>query len=192
MIEDKLTILIKRVLKIFEIEISHITLEHPAELSHGDYSTNVALAYAKTMGMKPRDLAEKIVAEIEKNLPKEVEKVEVAGAGFINFRLSIDFFTKSVERVVSSKENFGGSLLGAGKKVIVEYSSPNIAKPFTVGHLRSTIIGDAIANILGAQGYEVIRDNHLGDWGTQFGKQIVALKSYAQGFGNDLCSFLGP
>jgi arginyl-tRNA synthetase len=91
--------------------------------------------------------------------------VEVAGPGFINFYLSDKFFTNSLLEILEQKDNFGKSLIGQGKKAIVEYSSPNIAKPFTVGHLRSTIIGDAVAKLLTAGGYEVIRDNHLGDWG---------------------------
>ncbi|HUD03871.1 MAG TPA: arginine--tRNA ligase, partial [Candidatus Paceibacterota bacterium] len=97
---------------------------------------------------------------------------------FINFYLSREFFADSVKEILKADEKFGSNKIGKGKKVLVEYSSPNIAKPFTIGHLRSTIIGDSVANLLEFSGYKVIRDNHLGDWGTQFGKQIVAIKKW--------------
>ena len=159
--------------------VSKINLEHPEELSHGDYSCNIAMVLAKQVAQNPRELAEKIVAEINERKPKEISKVEVAGPGFINFYLSPEFFVSESKEILSKKEKFGKGEIGKGKKVIVEYSSPNIAKPFTIGHLRSTVIGDAIANILDFSGYKVIRDNHLGDWGTQFGKLIVAIKKWS-------------
>ena len=90
------------------------------------------MVLAKQVAQNPRSLAEKIVAEINKNLPKEISKVEVAGPGFINFYLSDDYFVKSVAEILKEKEKFGESKIGKGKKVIVEYSSPNIAKPFTI------------------------------------------------------------
>jgi len=159
-------------------ETGDFALEHPDELSHGDYSTNAALIFSKESKMNPRELAEKLVAELEKGKPAEVEQIDIAGPGFINFHLKRTFFTEQVEKILKEKEKFGSNKIGKGKKVIVEYSSPNIAKPFTVGHLRSTIIGDSIANILTFSGYKVIRDNHLGDWGTQFGKLVVSLKKW--------------
>jgi arginyl-tRNA synthetase len=110
-----------------------------------------------------------------------LDKVEVAGPGFINFYLSPSFFVSELQSIISLGKNYGTNESFRGKRVIVEYSSPNIAKPFTVGHLRSTIIGDAIAGILEVNGWEVMRDNHLGDWGTQFGKQIVALHELGEG-----------
>ena len=156
-----------------------INLEHPEDLSHGDYSTNIAMVLAKHVAQNPRELAEKIVAEIKERLPKEISKIEVAGPGFINFYLSGEFFVLQNKEILKAGKKFGQSKVGKGKKVIVEYSSPNIAKPFTIGHLRSTVIGDAVANILDFSGFKVIRDNHLGDWGTQFGKLIVAIKKWS-------------
>jgi len=166
-------------LKIDESKVSEINLEHPEELSHGDYSCNIAMILAKQVSQNPRELAEKIVAEILERQPEEVLKVEVAGPGFINFYLSPEFFVLQSKGILKAGTKFGGGKIGKGKKVVVEYSSPNIAKPFTIGHLRSTVIGDAIANILDFSGYKVIRDNHLGDWGTQFGKLIVAVKKWS-------------
>lgn len=153
-------------------------MEHPDVVAHGDYSTNIALVTAKRIGKNPRQLAEELKTEIEKNLPSTIEKVEIAGPGFINFFLSREFFVSKTKEIHSSPDVLAQAKVGNGQKVVVEYSSPNIAKPFTVGHLRSTIIGDAVANILSALGYQVIRDNHLGDWGTQFGKMIVAIKKW--------------
>lgn len=157
---------------------SEIVLEHPGELSHGDYSTNIALALAKQTKQNPRDLAVKITESLNAKKPEFIQQVETAGPGFINFQLSPLFFSSETSEILAQKEQYGTSNLGKGKKALVEYSSPNIAKPFTVGHLRSTIIGHSVANILAALGYSVIRDNHLGDWGTQFGKMIVALKKW--------------
>jgi len=166
-------------LKIDGSKIPKINLEHPEDLTHGDYSSNIAMILAKHVAQNPKELATKIVAEINERKSEEVKKVEVAGHGFINFYLSTDFFTEQIKKIVKEGEGFGRNKIGNEKKVVVEYSSPNIAKPFTVGHLRSTVIGDAIANILDFSGFKVIRDNHLGDWGTQFGKLIVAIKKWS-------------
>ena len=144
-------------------------------LEYGDYATNIAMLHAKELKMNPRALAEKIVEEFKKEMPAEVENIEIAGPGFINFRLKPTVFTQGVSEVLREGSEYGKQEIGKGKTALVEYSSPNIAKPFTIGHLRSTIIGDALANILASLGYQVIRDNHLGDWGTQFGKLIVAI-----------------
>ena len=176
--KEKLQKLIQETLKTLNIEESSFSIEHPEDFKNGDYSTNVAMVCAKGLKTNPKELAEKIKIELEKNLPKEISKVETAGPGFINFYLSREFFTESVNEVLNKKEDWGKNNKGEKKKVIVEYSSPNIAKPFTVGHLRSTIIGDSIAKILTFSGFNVVRDNHLGDWGTQFGKLIIAINKW--------------
>ena len=174
MIYNILQIGIKNALKKIGItDPIDFTLEHPQDLSFGDYSTNVALIAGKMRKENPRTLAEKIVSVLEK--PKEVETIEIAGGGFINFRLSRDFFSDAIKKI---DKEFGKRNIGEGRNILVEFSSPNIAKPFTIGHLRSTIIGDSLARILYFLGYNVIRDNHLGDWGTQFGKLIVAIKKW--------------
>jgi len=191
MIKEQITDLIKKAvisLGISENDIPAFTLEHPDEMSHGDFATNIALMLAKPLKKSPKELADKICEKINQNKIGEIEKVEVAGPGFINFYLSPKYFTISLAEILNKKENYGKKIKSfwskflnkkGEQKVIVEYSSPNIAKPFTVGHLRSTIIGDAVANILEFSGHKVIRDNHLGDWGTQFGKLIVALKKWS-------------
>src|SRR3989344_1419237 len=135
-----------------------VSLEHPAELSHGDYSTNAALRYAKELKMKPWELAERLLQGLTLNLQKGqtfIERIEIAGTGFINFRLSPEFFAERIQEILEKKEGFGKQDVGRGKKVIVEFSSPNIAKPFTIGHLRSTITGDAVAKTLYFLGFSV-------------------------------------
>ncbi len=182
MIEEKLNQLIQDAIKSLELLEIDFVVEHPADELHGDYSTNVAMVMGKNEKKNPRELAEKIKDEILKQVQSEgvefINKVEIAGPGFINFYLSKEFLLSEIGSVMDKGEQYGSNQDGEGKKVIVEFSSPNIAKPFTVGHLRSTIIGDAIANLFEVSGWEVMRDNHLGDWGTQFGKQIYAIKTW--------------
>lgn len=158
-------------------KIEKNTLEHPKAEEHGDFATNVALQLSKQIGENPRTIAEKMIQQLESDqeLNKIVEKMEIAGPGFVNFWLKRETLISNLEDITRS-ENYGTVDLGERRPVVVEYSSPNIAKPFTVGHLRSTIIGDAVANLLEFCGWKVYRDNHLGDWGTQFGKQICAIK----------------
>lgn len=150
-----------------------ITLSHPEVATHGDFSCSIALQLAKELKQSPLDIAKKIADSIDKGAL--IEKIEVLPPGFINIFIKSEVLLKEAASFANLR-NTSVSNINAGKEAIVEYSSPNIAKPFTVGHLRSTIIGDAVANLLEATGYKVYRDNHLGDWGTQFGKQIYAIK----------------
>ncbi|MFI5241309.1 MAG: arginine--tRNA ligase, partial [Microgenomates group bacterium] len=175
MFKDQIIKLVGKVVNSSDISIEAIENE-----SFGDYSSNMAMVMAKKEGKNPRQLAEEISSKLnsDKSLGEIVEKVEVAGPGFVNFWLKKDVLVDNLISIDREKEKYGISDSGKGKTVIVEYSSPNIAKPFTVGHLRSTIIGDAVANLFQAVGYKVLRDNHLGDWGTQFGKQIYAIKAW--------------
>lgn len=159
-------------------------LERPANAEHGDYSANVALTTFKHLTSEqrqnyssPRQFADALCNSLRAQLPTAViADVHVAGPGFINFSLSQNYLFEYISSVVDGRLSEKVKQLEYQEKVaIVEYSSPNIAKPFTIGHLRSTIIGNAMANILCSLGYTVYRDNHLGDWGTQFGKQIYAM-----------------
>lgn len=143
----------------------------------GHYSTSVAMRMAKELKRNPADVAEDLRRKIiEFSRGNVFEEVRVVNPGFINFWLSPKFLISEFKETTKTRAGFGKSDLGLGKVVIVEYSSPNIAKPMHVGHLRSTIIGDAIANIYEFVGYKVIRWNYIGDWGTQFGKLIAAIK----------------
>jgi arginyl-tRNA synthetase len=185
---------IKKAVKDLELTFSdEMHLEHPGELEHGDYATNVAMKLKSKRGKRkattknlkldnPREIAEDIVGELKKDkeLGKVVEKSEVAGPGFINFWLKSDKLVKELGEINKKKENYGKGEWGKGKTAIVDYSAPNIAKRFSIGHLRSTIIGQAIYNLYKFSGWKVIGDNHLGDWGTQFGKMIVAIGKWAK------------
>ncbi|MEI8337991.1 MAG: arginine--tRNA ligase [bacterium] len=166
----------KVVLELFQKEVI-FSIEYP-ESKFGDYSSNVAFSLSKIVGSNPKEVAEKIANYFNESKSKVFKKVEVAGPGFLNFFIQDKIFTDNVASILKLGKKYGQSKINKDKKIIVEYSSPNIAKPFTVGHLRSTIIGDALANILEFSGAKVIRDNHLGDWGTQFGKMIVAIKKW--------------
>ncbi|MFA5052663.1 MAG: arginine--tRNA ligase [Parcubacteria group bacterium] len=153
----------------------------PENSEFGHYSTNLAMIRAGLKETNPRKEAEEIMSEILKIAPKGFfSKLEIAGPGFINLHLSKETITKEAGNILKKKERYGASDTGKGKTIVIDYSAPNVAKPMSVGHLRSTVIGEAIANLLKFQGYKVISDNHLGDWGTQFGALIYAYKNWAQ------------
>lgn len=153
-----------------------IKIEYPAEESHGDFSATVAFEISKTLKKNPRAVAEELVSHLKK--PAWISKIEIAGPGFINFFLAPEFVTKFPETVIKEGENFGKSEIGKGKTIATDISHPNVAKPMGAHHLLSTIIGDSLNKIFSAVGYHVIRDNYLGDWGTQFGKLIYAYKTW--------------
>ncbi len=159
-------------------ETQNFSVERPADPSKGDFACNVAMTLAKNAGKSPRELAEEIVEKLKKDkdlgLVVDLEKIEIAGPGFINFWIRDEYLSFAMS--MSTSDYWGKSEYMKGKKVLVEYSSPNIAKRFSVGHLRSTIIGQAIFNLYKASGAVVTNDNHLGDWGTQFGMIIVAVE----------------
>ena len=144
--QEKIKNLIKEALKNLEILDIDFIVEHPEDLKNGDYSTNVAMICAKKLKTNPKDFAEKIKIEIDKNLPKEIIKTEVAGAGFINFHLSPGFFRGSIEEILNNK-NFSQNNLFSGKKIMVEYTDPNPFKPFHIGHLMTNAIGESVARI---------------------------------------------
>jgi arginyl-tRNA synthetase len=137
-----------------------------------DYQANVALGLRKQLGGAPRDLAAKVVANLD--LRGVAERVEVAGAGFINITLEAGFLSRAL-REIAADPRLGVDPARASETVALDYSSPNIAKEMHVGHLRSTILGDALARVLEAAGHRVVRQNHLGDWGTPFGMLIEHL-----------------
>jgi len=151
-----------------------IKLERTRDASHGDFATNIALMLAKPAGMPPRALAEKIVTALPAS--EQVAKVDIAGPGFINFFQSDDVLTQALE-AIRDLPKLGIKTPAQAQTVVVDYSSPNLAKEMHVGHLRSTIIGDAVARTLEFLGHKVIRQNHVGDWGTQFGMLLAFLES---------------
>jgi arginyl-tRNA synthetase len=139
----------------------------------GDYQANGAMGAAKRMGTKPRELAERIVAAFDGG--DMVERLEIAGPGFINIHLSATFLAARVA-VAATDARLGIPPSEQPQTVVVDYSAPNLAKEMHVGHLRSTIIGDAVVRALEFRGERVIRQNHVGDWGTQFGMLIAHLE----------------
>jgi len=154
-------------------KLAPVKVEHPEVEQHGDYATNVAMVLAKQHKKMPMEIASEIVA----NLPKIdlIQKVEVVKPGFINFYLTDVALLKELKKIVKEGNKYGSSGQGKGKTVVIDYSSPNIAKRFNIGHLRSTIIGQVLYNLYKFSGWNVIGDNHLGDWGTQFGKLLYMI-----------------
>jgi arginyl-tRNA synthetase len=149
------------------------SIESKDVAAFGDYSANVAFALAPLAGAKPRDIANDLAARIAASEDRLIASVEVAGGGFMNFFMAPAFWQLLLEQELGEAAPCA-LRIGDGEKVIIEYSSPNVAKPMHVGHLRATILGDFLANLYEKLGFDVIRWNHVGDWGTQFGKLIVA------------------
>jgi arginyl-tRNA synthetase len=142
----------------------------------GDYASNAAFGLSKAMKISPLQAAEKLKAVIESEIAINIERIDIAGGGFLNFFFRKDYFADSLKTLSKlSQKNYTDS---DRKKIIVEYSSPNVAKPMHVGHLRNTVLGNALANLYEFRGHKVIRWNHIGDWGTQFGKLIVAYRKW--------------
>ncbi|MFM7274414.1 MAG: arginine--tRNA ligase, partial [Gammaproteobacteria bacterium] len=141
----------------------------------GDYQANGAMAAAKRMGTNPRELAARIAETLGEALGARVERIEVAGPGFINLHLSRDFLATRLAGVTADPR-LGIARVEHPQTVVVDYSAPNLAKEMHVGHLRSTVIGDAVVRALEFRGDRVIRQNHVGDWGTQFGMLIAQLE----------------
>ena len=140
----------------------------------GDYQTNAALVLGKQRGENPRVLAEKIVAQIEAG--DLCESPAVAGAGFINFTLRPGAVAEKTMELLRD-QRLGVAEVKSPRRIVIDFGSPNVAKPMHVGHVRSTVLGDALARIAQFLGHEVIRDNHIGDWGTQFGMVIWGWKN---------------
>lgn len=150
-----------------------------ADAQHGDYQANGVLGYAKARKQNPRAIADKLVAALPPEI-REMCQVTVAGPGFINFTLQPPALLAWLKEQRSEAQlGAGGAAAHAGQTWVVDYSSPNTAKQMHVGHLRSAVIGEAICRLLTFTGARVIRDNHLGDWGTQFGKLIYGYKRWA-------------
>ena len=145
--------------------------------SFADFQANVALPLGKRLGRPPREVAAELAGRLE--VSDVCEPPEVSGPGFINFRLRDDWIADQASRMLDDPR-LGLAPVARTQTVVVEYSSPNIAKEMHVGHLRTTIVGDAIARVLEFAGHGVIRDNHVGDWGTQFGMLIEYLLDVGQ------------
>jgi arginyl-tRNA synthetase len=155
---------------------NYLEMIRPAQDARfGDYQANMAMSMAKSVGKPPREIAQKIVDQLD--VAAFCETPEIAGPGFINLRLQTSWIADQLSTMLGD-ERLGVPPVESPKTYVLDYSSPNVAKPMHVGHIRSTVIGDSLARILRFVGHEVITDNHLGDWGTQFGMIIYGYKHF--------------
>jgi arginyl-tRNA synthetase len=156
-----------------DADVSAVLVRPCPDPKFGDYQTNALMSLAKARKMNPRQLAADVVARLQGD--DACEKVEVAGAGFLNFRLKPEALARTLEGAARGEHLFFEPA-PQPRTVVMDFSSPNVAKSMHVGHIRSTILGDCLARTLRFLGHKVITDNHLGDWGTQFGMLLVAWK----------------
>jgi len=147
------------------LDLNRISVEAPRDPSHGDLATNAAMVLSKAVGCNPRVLAEKLVNLLESD--NDIESVNVAGPGFINLRLTDDFWRNMLKTIIKSGPTFGRSDIGVGKKVNVEYVSANPTGPMHVGHCRGAVVGDVLANLLSFTGHDVVKEYYINDAGGQ-------------------------
>ena len=155
----------------FQVEVTKSTQE-----KFGHYQANCAMKLASELKLPPRKVAEEIVKQVEQKKPTEIESLEIAGPGFINIKLTPEFLAETVTNFLNHEE----SQPEKREKIVIDFSSPNIAKEMHVGHLRSTIIGDCLARTFEFLGHDVLRLNHVGDYGTSFGMLIAYMKAYCK------------
>lgn len=168
--------------------VANIRVDRTKDRAHGDFATNIAMILAKPLKKNPRQIAEDIIASLPKD--DHISKVEIAGPGFTNFFVNKDAISKALKDM-SADPRLGIPKVITPKTIVVDYSAPNVAKEMAVHHIRSTVIGDAVVRVLEFLGNNVIRANHIGDWGTQFGMLIAYLekKENESGQGMDLSDF---
>lgn len=150
-----------------------VQVESAADLRFGDYQSNAAMVLAKRLRTNPRELAAKLIEVMELG---DLAVADIAGPGFINFRVTHSAWSKRMSALLGD-DRLGVALVSPAQTIVVDFSAPNVAKPMHVGHIRSTIIGDSLSRIARFLGHEVITDNHIGDWGTQFGMIIHGWKT---------------
>ena len=170
-IELKLQAAVRVVLP--DADISVVLVRPCPDPKFGDYQSNALMSLAKTRKMNPRQLATDVLANLD--VADCCEKVEIAGAGFLNFRLKSSCLAQTLESAVRGEHLFFDKSVSP-RTAVIDFSSPNVAKPMHVGHIRSTILGDSLARTLRLLGHRVITDNHIGDWGTQFGMLVFGWK----------------
>ena len=156
-----------------------IQVENTKDKTHGDFASNIAMMLAKPAGLKPRELAEQLIAALPSD--PQISKVEIAGPGFLNFYQDQQGLAQRLDAALADAR-LNVRKTGAPQRVVVDLSAPNLAKEMHVGHLRSTIIGDGVARVLEFLGDTVIRQNHVGDWGTQFGMLLAYGMDLPNGF----------
>ncbi|HXE41736.1 MAG TPA: arginine--tRNA ligase, partial [Candidatus Baltobacteraceae bacterium] len=170
-IELKLQSVVRGILP--DADVSIVLVRPCPDPKFGDYQSNALMSIAKQRKMNPRQLAENVLTKLD--VSDICEKVEIAGAGFLNFRLKSSALMQTLESAARGEHLFFEKT-SQPKTAVIDFSSPNVAKPMHVGHIRSTILGDSLARALRLLGHRVVTDNHIGDWGTQFGMLLVGWK----------------
>ncbi len=150
-------------------------VEHPSDLSHGDYATNVALVSAKKLGNNPREIAEQFLTALAGKIP-HVESITIAGPGFINFTLTRDFFSEKITSILATPDSWGRNDSWKGKKVLVEYTDPNPFKEFHIGHIFTNTVGESIARLFMMNGADTKRVNYQGDVGLHVAHAIWGMR----------------
>ncbi len=181
-------------LKINKQSFPVVYFEFPSQTEHGDLSTNLALRLSKILHKPPREIADSVICFLKEKLPQEgldkhVNKIEIAGAGFLNFFLSESYFQQILKEILVSNGEFGRNSLGHKQKVLVEFVSANPTGPLSVAHARQATVGDALSNILDFLGFEVTREYYLNDEGNQInllGRSIGARLSQLEGIDSEL------
>lgn len=174
-IQENITQSIEQALEKLGISGVRVELEHPADVSNGDFSTNVALIASKQVDKKPHELALEVTLELQKELPEKVEKVETAGPGFINFYLSKKFLTDSIYTIATDAD-FGKGESLKGKTILIEHTSPNAFKPLHIGHFMANTVGEAVARLLECSGAEVKRATYGSDIGLPTAKAVWGMQ----------------
>ncbi len=174
-IKQKIRVLVNEALKELDLGMPEFSVEHPGIMAHGDYATNVALVLVKQASTNPKDLAEKIVEILNKNKIDEIESISVAGAGFINFKLTPQYFNSVLQNIVSENTKYDFANIYNGKKILVEHSSPNLFKPFHIGHVMNNTIGEAITRLARASGASVNVISYPSDVSLGIAKAVYVL-----------------
>lgn len=176
-IDQLLRTKIEHALTLLGISSPKVVLEHPGDLAHGDFSTNVALAHAKELAMNPRELAEKIVAKLHEAMDSNlIRDIQIAGPGFINFYLADSFFADTTKKILHQTDVWGTNDELSGQKVMVEYTQPNPFKPFHIGHLMSNAIGESVSRLVEFSGATIVRANYQGDVGPHVAKAFYGMQ----------------
>lgn len=171
----EITKILKEATEKVGISDARIELVHPEDMNHGDFSCNVAMVYAKALKMNPKALAEKIVEYAKASGGENIKSIEIAGPGFINFKIKDSYFSNEIIKISKDVENFGKIDIDKGKEIMVEYTDPNPFKVFHIGHLMTNTIGESISRIMEASGAKVIRACYQGDVGLHVAKTVWAI-----------------
>lgn len=174
--EEKTSILQQAMEQATPFQIQDTMITPATKLEFGDYQCNAAMSLAKPLNMSPRECATIITKALMPLIQDVMEEPEIAGPGFINLKFKREYLSEAISQMAADPQRLAVPKSTHPQKIVVDFSSPNIAKEMHVGHLRSTIIGDTLSNVLGFAGHTVKRLNHIGDWGTQFGMLVEHLR----------------